>query len=130
MSTVISQSIVLPAPPARLYRMYLDQKQHAAIIDAAARITPLAGGRFGVWGGDIHGIILQLVPPRLIVQTWRAKNWKKSDLDSTLILSFRPDAKGGRIDLVHANVPRRHLAGVRQGWREYYWTPWRALLTR
>ncbi|MGH8630586.1 MAG: SRPBCC domain-containing protein, partial [Burkholderiales bacterium] len=129
-SRMIAQSVVLPAPPARLYRMYLDQKQHAAIIDASARITPRAGGRFSVWGGDIHGVILQLVPRRLIVQTWRAKEWKKTDVDSTLVLSFHPDRKGGRIELVHVNVPKKHLAGVRQGWRDYYWTPWRALVSK
>jgi uncharacterized protein YndB with AHSA1/START domain len=129
-STVISQSVVLPAPPARLYRMYLDPKQHAAIIDAPVRIAPRAGGRFSVWGGDIHGVILQLAPARLIVQSWRATNWKRSDIDSTLVLSFHPDARGGRIDLVHVNVPRKHLAGVSQGWRDYYWTAWRALLSK
>jgi activator of HSP90 ATPase len=121
MSTLISQSTVLPAPPARLYRMYLDPRQHAAIIDSTARITPRTGGKFSVWDGDIRGVILQLVP---------ARNWKKSDIDSTLVLSFRPDAKGGRIDLVHVNVPRKHLAGVRRGWHDYYWTPWRALLSK
>lgn len=130
MPSVISQSIVLPAPPARLYRMYLDPKHHAAIINAAARFTPRAGGRFSVWGGDIHGVFLQLVPARLIVQSWRARDWKKSDIDSTLILSFHPHAKGGRVELVHVNVPRKHLAGVRRGWRDYYWTPWRALLSK
>jgi uncharacterized protein YndB with AHSA1/START domain len=127
-ANVIRQSVVLPASPARLYEAYLDSKQHARIIDASARITARAGGRFSVWDGDIHGVILQLVPGRLIVQTWRASNWNKSDLDSTLILSFGPDKKGGRIDLVQVNVPAKHFAGVRQGWRDYYWTPWRALL--
>ncbi len=130
MSTVISQSVLLPAPPARLYRMYLDPKQHAAIIDASARIVPRAGGKFSVWDGDIHGVFLQLVPRRLIVQTWRASDWSKADLDSTLILSFHATSGGGRIELIQVNVPRKHLAGVHRGWREYYWKPWRALLRR
>lgn len=128
MPTVIRQSIALPASPGRLYESYLDSRQHARIIDAAARISPRIGGRFSVWGGDIHGVILQLVPKRLVVQTWRASDWKKSDLDSTLILSFHADKRGGRIELAHVNVPENRVTSVRRGWRDYYWTPWRALL--
>jgi uncharacterized protein YndB with AHSA1/START domain len=125
---VIRHAVVLPAPPGRLYDMYLDAREHAKIIDARARIVPRAGGAFSVWGGDIHGRILQLVPKRLIVQSWRASDWKKSDPDSTLILSFHRDRRGGRIELVHVNVPPRHAAGVRRGWTGFYWRPWRALL--
>jgi len=126
----VRQSVVLPTPAAALYRMYLDSRTHSAIIDATARITPRVGGKFSAWDGDIHGTILQLVPKRLVVQSWRASDWKKSDLDSTLILSFHPDPRGGRIDLVHVNVPDRHASGVNEGWREFYWKPWRAYLGR
>jgi uncharacterized protein YndB with AHSA1/START domain len=127
---LIRQSVVLPAPPGRLYEMYLDSREHAKIIDAHARIVPKPGGRFSAWGGEISGTILQLVPGRLIVQSWRASDWNKADPDSTLILSFHRDRRGGRIELTHVNVPPRHLAGVRRGWRAFYWRPWRALLQR
>lgn len=127
-ATVIRHSVVLPAPPGRLYDMYLDAREHAKIIDARARVAARAGGAFSVWGGDIRGRILQLVPKRLIVQSWRPSDWKKSDPDSTLILSFHRHRRGGRIELVHVNVPARHAPGVRRGWAEFYWRPWRALL--
>ena len=37
-------------------------------------------------------------------------------------------ARGGRIDLVHANVPAHDYAGVKTGWTRYYWQPWKAYL--
>ena len=74
--------------------------------------------------------IQQTVPNKLIVQSWRASHWKKSDLDSTLVLSFRPDPKGGRIQLVHVNVADHDYDDVKEGWRIYYWTPWRKYLAR
>lgn len=66
----------------------------------------------------------------MIVQSWRGSDWKKTDLDSVLILTFSKASGGARIDLVHANVPDRHYAGIRKGWTKYYWNPWRAYLRR
>lgn len=70
------------------------------------------------------------MPGKLIVQRWRGSHWKDSDADSVLVLSFIEDEKHGRIDLVHANVPRHDHAGVTQGWEKYYWKPLRAYLKR
>jgi activator of HSP90 ATPase len=128
MARIIRQSVVLPATPERLYAMYLSPRDHAAIIDAGVKIGRRVGAKFSAWDGDLYGTILQLVPGKLIVQSWRASDWAKSDPDSTLILSFHRDRRGGRIDLVHVNVPDKHAAGVRDGWREFYWKPWRAYL--
>jgi activator of HSP90 ATPase len=74
--------------------------------------------------------MLDVVPKRLIVQTWRASHWTVADLDSILILRFSPDPAGGRIDLVHANVADHDYDSVNQGWEKYYWTPWRTYLMR
>ncbi len=126
MPKTLQQSVALPAPPASLYAMYLDSKIHAAITGEPARIGRTRGAAFRAFGGTLTGTILQTVPNKLIVQSWRASHWKKSDLDSTLILSFRPDPKGGRIDLVHVNVPDHDYKGVKEGWHSYYWRPWRA----
>jgi uncharacterized protein YndB with AHSA1/START domain len=128
MHRTLQQSVVLPASPARLYAMYLDPKTHAAITGEPARIGSKRGAAFRAFGGTLTGTILQTVPNKLIVQSWRASHWKKSDLDSTLVLSFRPDPKGGRIHLVHVNVPDHDYEGVKEGWRIYYWKPWRDYL--
>lgn len=87
------------------------------------------GGGFAAFDKALRGRILHLVPPRLIVQAWRAAQWQDSDLDSTLILTLHPMGRGKtRIELVQVNVPDHDLAGVSQGWELYYWAPWRAYL--
>ena len=50
------------------------------------------------------------------------------DPDSILILSFTSEGDGGRIDLVHLDVPDQDFEGVNQGWGKDYWTPWRTYL--
>jgi hypothetical protein len=47
-----------------------------------------------------------------------------------LVLTFLPERNGGRIELVHVNVVDEDFAGVSHGWEKFYWSPWRAYLTR
>jgi uncharacterized protein YndB with AHSA1/START domain len=126
----ISMAVDLPASAARLYRMYLDPIQHAAFTGAPVNIAARPGQRFEAFAGAISGTILQLVPNRLIVQSWRSVHFLRRDLDSTLILAFLPQKRGARIELTQVNVAERDYAGVCEGWSKYYWAPWRAFLTR
>jgi uncharacterized protein YndB with AHSA1/START domain len=125
----VTMAVHLPASAARLYRMYLDPKQHAAFTGAPVKIAARAGAAFTAFGGAISGTVLQVVPNRLIVQSWRSKMFGRGDLDSTLVLTFWPEKAGGRIELIHVNVADRDFAGVSEGWSKYYWQPWRQYLT-
>ena len=126
---VIKQSVVLPAPAKKLYAMYLSPRQHAAITGGKVAVGARPGAKFRAFGGALSGRILQTVPGKLIVQAWRSTKFRKGDSDSTLILRFTPKGRGGRIDLTHVNVPSHDYRGVTNGWKRYYWRPWRKLLT-
>lgn len=80
--------------------------------------------------GRLRGRNLAIVPKRLIVQSGRGSNWKKPDLDSILVLVFSKIRGGGRISMVHVNVPDAHAASISRGWGQYYWKPWRAYLRK
>ncbi len=120
----------LPAPPDRLFDMYLDPQSHAAFTGAPVTIGPHAGAAFRAFDGALSGIILHVEPKRLIVQTWRSTHFLPESMNSVLILSFFPEPAGGRVELVHVNVADEDFAGVSQGWEKHYWGPWRAFLTR
>jgi activator of HSP90 ATPase len=130
--SVITQSVVLPAPAEQLYAAYLDPALHGEITGAPAVVSPEPGSPFSAFGGALAGTTLSVVAPSLIVQSWRSTNFLDTDPDSTLILSFvaeGPDeAKTGRIDLIHLDVPEQDYEGVREGWDTYYWEPWREYL--
>ena len=130
MPRTVTLAIDLPCSPARLYAMYLSRKIHAAFTGAPVKIAARAGASFEAFGGALTGTILQLIPKRLIVQSWRSTEFGKRDIDSTLILSFSAFGKGGRIDLTHVNIADRDFGGVSEGWSKYYFIPWRAYLTR
>jgi uncharacterized protein YndB with AHSA1/START domain len=126
----VIMAVDLPAAPARLYRMYLDPRRHAAFTGAPVKIAAKAGAKFEAFGGALTGTILQVIPNRLIVQSWRSTHFGRRDLDSTLVLAFWPVKGGGRIEMTHVNVAEGDFAGVSEGWSKYYWVPWREYLTR
>jgi uncharacterized protein YndB with AHSA1/START domain len=129
MPNVVQQSVILPAPPARLYAMYLDATTHAAFTGGGAvHIAPTVGTEWSAFDGRIHGRILALTPDRRVVQSWRSFEWQDDELDAVLILTFWPEAGGTQLELVHANVPERLYDTLVAGWPQRYWTPWRAYL--
>ena len=127
--TVIQKVVFKNIGAATLYSMYLDSKHHTALTGGnPAKITPKEGAKFSAYGGYHGGKNLQLVKNKLIVQSWSGEDWAKDDNDSTLILTFEQKGKDAILNMVHANVPDKQAPGIRTGWVDYYWTPWKAYL--
>jgi activator of HSP90 ATPase len=129
--TTIIQSVKFRASAGVLFDMYMNQKKHSLITGAPAKITSKVGEKFSAHDGYITGKTLFLDPPKIIVQTWRGSDWNAGDPDSILILAFKR-TKGGftQMDMIHANVPRKHRAHLNQGWKEHYWNKWKKHLER
>jgi activator of HSP90 ATPase len=130
MGDVISQTVVLRAPAEVLFRMYLDESEHEKITGAPVKIDSTPGASFSAFEGALSGTILAIAAPHLIVQSWRSTDFKRTDPDSTLVLSFTSKEGVGQIDLVHINVPDHDFQAVTDGWEKFYWTPWREYLKR
>ena len=125
MRNIIFQTVTLPASAETLFEMYLDPNVHQAITGAPVAIGDERGAPFEAFNGSLTGTTIEVVEPTLIVQSWRSTEFKDTDPDSTLILSFTPKGNEGRIDLIHLDVPDQDYDGVNEGWEKYYWGPWR-----
>lgn len=88
MRTIISQSVVLPAPAESLFAMYTDPAKHAAITGAPVAISVEPGSPFQAFNGALTGATLQIIPQRLVIQSWRSTRFNDADSDSALILAF------------------------------------------
>jgi len=128
MTPAIQQSVEFDASPETLFEMYVDSRQHSLATGAPAKLGREAGDAFTAFGGQLKGKNLLVVPKQIIVQTWRSTGWKKIDTDSILVIRFSKTKTGGRVDLVHVNVPEHDHQGVTDGWHHYYWEPWRVYL--
>jgi activator of HSP90 ATPase len=125
MRSTIFKTVVLPASAEELFSMYMDPAIHGEFTGAPARISDEAGSVFEAFGGLLKGRTLQVVKPRLIIQSWRSVNFADDDADSTLIIMFtQEEDNAGRIDLVHLDVPESDYQGVSGGWESRYFAPW------
>ena len=106
----------------------MDSGKHTAATGMPAKIDRKVGGKWSAFGGMILGRTLMLVPNKMIVQAWRSKAWKSSDPDSVLVVRFEKAPGGTRVDLSHVGVPAHDHKGVTNGWRKYYWKPWKKYL--
>lgn len=125
MTPAIQQSVEFGVSPETLYELYIDSKKHSRATGAPAKMSRKAGGTFTAFDGQLKGKNQLVVPNKMIVQSWRSTGWKKSDPDSIRVICFSKTKTGGRVDLVHLNVPEYDHQGVTDGWEHYYWQPWR-----
>jgi activator of HSP90 ATPase len=130
MSKSIIQTVDFNASPEVLYALYVDSKKHSVATGAMAKISIKAGGTCEAYDGSLTGTTLGIIRNRLFVQTWRADDWNADQADSVLMLTFDKKGKGGRLTMVHANIPEEHYAGIKSGWTDYYWTPWKRFLAK
>lgn len=126
----LRQTVTFNVPPKHLFEIYTDSKKHSAATNAKASVSRKVGAKWSAFDGMIGGRNLIVVPNRLIVQAWRAAHWKKTDPDSILVLNFSKTRAGCRVELVHTNIPDHDFKGVRNGWPNYYWKPWREYLAK
>ena len=130
MKTLTQKVIFKNTTPEQLYNLYMDAKLHSLVTGDMAKITNKEGSSFTAYGDYISGKNLQLVPGKLIVQSWRGIDFKKSDLDSTFILQFEKQGNDAVLYMVHANVPDSEADGIKTGWSDFYWTPWKTYLAK
>lgn len=130
MSRTIRQTVYFDAAPHDVYEALMDSRRHAAFTGEAAKVNRSVGGAFSTFGGWSKGTMLELEADRLIVQSWRSKDFRAADPESRV--TFRLSKQGGRTRLVfvQANIPETLAKELAEGWREYYWNPLKAYLAR
>ena len=87
----IHEELEFPVAPHRIYEALLDAKQFSAFSGVPAEIHREAGGAFSLFGGQITGRNVELVPDRRIVQASRAASWPEGVYS---IVRFELQAKG------------------------------------
>jgi uncharacterized protein YndB with AHSA1/START domain len=119
----IRLSRVFAATPERLYRAWLDSREHRAMTGGVATVVAEVGGEHSAWDGYIWGKILALEPPRRIVQSWRTAEFPGSSPNSRLEILFRRATGGTRVTPVHTQIPPGQGKKYEEGWKDAYFRP-------
>lgn len=123
--TIVQKVLFKNTTPAILYQLYMNAKKHSMVTGATAVITAREGSKYAAHGNYIKGRNLQLIKDKLIVQSWRASDWNKDDIDSTFIIDLEQRGRDTLLHVTHANLPDEHAGGIDKGWHDYYWKPWK-----
>ncbi|EKD86580.1 MAG: hypothetical protein ACD_37C00228G0002 [uncultured bacterium] len=75
---------------------------------------------FELWGGDIFGKNIEVIPNKKIVQEWFGGKWDKPSI-ATFKLSSKENET--RIDFTNTDVPDAEFSDIEKGWDEYYFGP-------
>ena len=103
-------------------------KNIRSLPGAPAKISAKEGSDYSAHSGYITGKNLQLIPNRLIVQSWRAQSWSADDVDSTFIIYLEPQGADTLLHAIHANLPDKAADSIDSGWYKMYWEPIRLYL--
>ena len=118
MSRKIEQTYIIKASPPAVWRALTNPKEIEKWSGAWAHFVPQAGTEYAFWNGDIGGVVVEAVPHKKLVQTWKPENWSRTDSVVTFTLSA---LKGGtRVDLLHENVEDWDYDATSEGWDVYY----------
>jgi activator of HSP90 ATPase len=127
LSKSIRQTVTFRATPHEVYEILMDSKKHAQFTGGEAKISRKEGGQFSIYGGDIAGKNLELVADQKIVQSWRYSDWPEG-VFSTATFSLQATDKGTRLVFTQSGVPDDKYEEIKQGWKDYYWEPMKAML--
>jgi uncharacterized protein YndB with AHSA1/START domain len=138
MSTAVRLERSIPAPPAKVYRAWLDPDllrrwlAPGGLEVTRAEVDERVGGRFRIWqadaGTDVGGFeceLLELVPDERIVYRWGFVGPQRTDAptyDSLLTVTLRGTPEGTTLTLVHERLDDLAAAmpqvadGVAPGW--------------
>ena len=116
----IRQTYKINAPIEEVWRALVDPKYINAWGGGPSEMSEKTGFEFSLWGGDIFGKNIEVVPAKLVVQEWFGGKWDKPS-----IAKFELSSKDGEtiIEFSQTDVPDAEFSDIEQGWRDYYLGP-------
>ncbi len=125
----IHQEVTIPATTSAVFEVLTTSAKFAEMTGGrSADISKEAGGAFKMFGGDITGRNIEMVPGTRLVQAWRSGAWPEGVYS---LVRFELSGSAGETKLVLDQVghPDGAEATLSSGWSQMYWEPMRAMLT-
>ena len=127
--TSLHEDIEIKSDPQRICEVLLDAKQFAGFTGQPTEIDPKPGGAFSLFGGQIVGRNIELVPNQRIVQAWRPAHWDPG-IYSIAEFQLKPQGSGTLVVLDHKGFPEGDFDHLESGWHAHYWEPLKKYLAQ
>lgn len=103
-----------------IYDVLTKPEMVAAFTRGEAKLEPAKGGEFILFGGNVHGSFLELIPNKKISQTWRLKQWPSGHF-SNVVMNIQEKDDHTELELIQTGVPSAEAETTRNNWDRYYW---------
>lgn len=117
---MIKQTYLVNSSLGEVWKALTNPKYIDAWGGGPARMDGKVGTKFELWGGDIHGKNIEVVPKKKLTQEWFGGNW---DHPSIVTFTLTGEKDAVKINLLHTDVPDNEAKDIDEGWKEYYLGP-------
>ena len=117
----VSESFLITSD--KLYKAWLDSKEHSSFTGSKAVVSKGLNRKFTAYDGYISGKNLILEPNKRIVQSWRATDFPEKHPDSFIEIIFEPQKTGTKLTLKHSGIPEGMGKDYKKGWKDFYFKP-------
>jgi activator of HSP90 ATPase len=124
---MIKQTYKIKAPIAKVWSALVNPKEIAGWGGGPAKMTDKKGAKFSLWGGDIWGKNIEIVPNKKLVQEWYGGQWAKPS-NLTILLAEKKGVT--TVKLTQKGVPSNEVKDITEGWKEYYFGPMKEYLEK
>jgi|SRR5579871_3344519 len=116
----LTQTYHIHAPIKKVWHALTSSTDIVRWGGGPAKMNGKKGTEFSLWGGDIHGKNILVVPEKKLVQEWFGGDW-----DEASLVTFTLHEKGEetQVDLLHEKIPNAEADSIDDGWKEYYLGP-------
>ena len=128
--TSLRQEVDLKATPQRIYQALLSSKDFAAYTGAPAEIDPKAGGAFSLFGGQVVGRNIELIPNQRIVQAWRVVADFPDGVYTLVKFELKPRDSQTSVILDQTGFAEGDFDHLSAGWHSHYWEPLKIFLAK
>jgi activator of HSP90 ATPase len=128
--TSLHQEVDFKATPQRIYQALLSSKDFAAFTGAPAEIDPKAGGAFSLFGGQVVGRYIELIPNQRIVQAWRVVADFPDGVYTLVKFELKPRDSQTSVILDQTGFAEGDFDHLSAGWHSHYWEPLKIFLAK
>lgn len=105
---------------SELYDAFTRIEMVAAFTQSSdIKLDPTKGGEFQLFGGNITGKFLELVPHSKISQVWRYKQWPSGHF-SNVEIQLEEKGDHTELHLIQTGVPANEVETTKLNWSRYY----------
>uniref|UniRef100_T1IX34 Activator of Hsp90 ATPase AHSA1-like N-terminal domain-containing protein n=1 Tax=Strigamia maritima TaxID=126957 RepID=T1IX34_STRMM len=119
-TTTVSFTQIFKCTAQDVYRALTIPEMVQAFTNGPVKLNAKEGETFELFGGNVTGKFIKLIPNKYIEQTWRFKQWPEGHY-SKVVLDISEKEDTTEIRLTQTGVPSSDVDRTREGWNNRYW---------